>query len=208
MDPRKFTFLGQLDADASLMVIKAGGKFTKLEDMKGQNMSFGMLGTNTLVNLAVAEAVGAKPTLVSYESTPEGCLAVARGDLDTWIATADTVFKQTKTLEGKLKPVLLVGGRSAQLPDSIKTASELGLKLDESTGLCRVIIAGPANLEPGAKKALEDAIGKATRDSQFTETMKKAGYAAAPLGGDELQKAVSDVFKLIDKYEKLIPKGK
>ncbi|MEW6275989.1 MAG: tripartite tricarboxylate transporter substrate binding protein [Bacillota bacterium] len=208
LDPKTFTYLGQLDAAPSLMVIRTKGRFEGFDDMRGQNVSFGMLGTNTLVNIAVANALGAKPTLIPYDSTPEGCLAVARGDLDVWIATAYTVYKQVQTLEGKLKPLLLIGGRTPQFPDTLKTAKEAGLELDETTGLCRVIIAGPPNLDQQAKKVLSEAIDKATHDPEFAEQLKKAGYIAAPLTGTELQKAVDQVFTLVDKYQQWIPKKK
>jgi tripartite-type tricarboxylate transporter receptor subunit TctC len=206
MKPKDFAYLGQIYAPCSLMVVNASGRFKKIEDMRDQDVSFGMLGDNTLVNIIVAKALGAKPTLVAYNSTPEGCMAVARGDLDVWISAAATANKQINTFKGKLMPFMLIGGKPDALPSDIKTATELGLRIDESIGLKRVIVIGPPGIESQVQEILSEAVFKAASDPEAQAQMRKAGYRAEPLVGEELMREVKKIYALTDEYESLIPK--
>ena len=71
-----------------------------------------------------------------------------------------------------------------------------------------VLIAGPANMDNVARKALTDTLQQATSDPEYADKLKKAGYVAVPLTGAELQKRIGNVYALINQYESWIPQKK
>lgn len=207
LNPRTMTFLGQLERTSCLMAVGKEGRFKKLDEMRGQQIRFPSIGDNELPSVALADALGATAILIAYNGLPEGCMAVARGDIDAVIGTDNTLLRQINALEGKLVPVMVIGGPYRRLPD-LKTSAQLGLNFDEEAGVHRVCLAGPPNMPADVRQILGDVIKKATEDPQFRAGMEKAGYDAVPLGGAELQGPIDRVFKLVERYEKLLPKGK
>jgi tripartite-type tricarboxylate transporter receptor subunit TctC len=206
-DPKTMTFMGQLERTSCLMFVGKDGRFKKIDEMRGQQIRFPAVGDNELPSVALSEALGATAILIAYNGLPEGCMAVARGDIDAVIGTDNTLFRQLNAFEGKLVPMMMIGGRYAKLPN-LKTSTELGLTFDEEVGVHRVCLAGPPNMPMDVQRVLRETIKKAAEDPQFHAGMEKAGYEAVPLGGAELQAAVAKVFKIVDRYEKLLPKGK
>jgi len=198
VDPRTLTYLGQLEAVPSLVLIGTTGRLKSIGDMKGQEVRMGVLGDNNLVSAVFANSLGATPKLIAYDGLPEAAMAVARGDIDAVIGNVNTLYKQLANFQGKLAPVLLIGGSSPKLPD-IKTAGQAGIKMEEETGVYRVVVVAPSSLPQDVQKALTDALDKATRDPEFAAEMEKAGYSPAPLGGSQLQAVVDEGFKVVEK---------
>jgi tripartite-type tricarboxylate transporter receptor subunit TctC len=207
LDPKTMTFLGQLEKTSCLMAVGKEGRFKSVEQMRGQQIRFPAVGDNELPSVALADALGSTANLIAYNGLPEGCMAVARGDIDAVIGTDNTLIRQVNALEGKLVPMMMIGGRYAKLPD-LKTSTELGLNFDEEVGVHRICLAGPPSIPADVRQALEEVIKKATEDPQFHAGMEKAGYTAVPLDGAGLQPPVDKVFKLLERYGKLLPKGK
>lgn len=205
VDAKTLTYLGQLEAVPSLVLLGTAGRIKSIQDMKGQEVRMGVLGDNNLVSAVFATAVGATPKLIAYDGLPEAAMAVARGDLDAVIGNVNTLYKQMGNFPGKLAPVLLIGGASSKLPD-IKTAGQAGIKMDEETGVYRVVVVAPANVPQEVRKALAEAVDKATRDPDFAAEMGKAGYSPAPLGGSELRGIVDEGFKVVEKHAEHLPK--
>ena len=189
-DPKNLTWLGQITDSPSLVVVGASSKYKSLNDMKGQKVSFASSGDNIPAIKSMAKGVGAEATLVSYNGYPEACQAVARGDVDVFMGTAESVYKNMTALQGKLLPVALIGGKSSFVPDT-KTVDELGLSsVDGASGRLRVMLAGPAKMNPGVAKVIMDAMDKAMKDPEFVAQAKKSGFDAAPISQEELKKAV------------------
>ena len=205
LDPKTITFLGQLEQMGCVVTLGKTGRFKKFDDMRGQVIRFSSVGDNELPSGALAEAMGAKALLVAYDGLPESIMAVARGDIDVVVASANTAVRQIKALEGKLVPIAMIGGHNPRLP-GVKTVTELGINIDEEVGVHRICIGGPPNMPIEVQKILREAIHKATHDPEFASGMDKAGYDAVPLGGSELQVVVDKIFKLVDKYERYLPK--
>lgn len=204
IDPKKLTYLGQMDEAPSLLVVGSNSRFRKIEDMKGQNVRFGVTTDTTMGTRALAEAIGANATLVTYNGLPEACLAAARGDVDAVVNIFGSVYKQVVALKGKLVPLLVVGEeREPRLPD-VKTSKELGLNLDSAAFILRHVIVGPANMPPEIVRILQEAINKALNDPEFAPSMEKAGYPAVPKVGAELQKDVEKAFAVVEKYKKFL----
>jgi tripartite-type tricarboxylate transporter receptor subunit TctC len=201
LDPKTITFLGQLEQMGCVVTLGKTGRFKKFDDMRGQVIRFSSVGDNELPSGALAEAMGAKALLVAYDGLPESIMAVARGDIDVAVASANTAVRQIKALEGKLVPIAMIGGHNPRLP-GVKTVTELGINIDEEVGVHRICIGGPPNMPIEVQKILREVIHKATHDPEFASGMDKAGYDAVPLGGSELQVVVDKIFKLVDKYER------
>ncbi|MCL5046636.1 MAG: tripartite tricarboxylate transporter substrate binding protein [Actinobacteria bacterium] len=206
LDPRSITYLGQLDASPSLMVVGAGSGFKRPADMRGKPVRFGVTTDTTMGSRALAEALGAKATLVTYDGLPEACLAAARGDVDAVVNIFGTVNKQVNALQGKLVPFLIVGGdRMPALPET-PAAKESGLKLEDAAFTLRHVIVGPPNLPKDVVEILTAAIDKVVHDPDFVAGMKKAGYPPVPLTAAEMQKAVDQALAAVEKYHEFIPK--
>ncbi len=207
LDPKSITFLGQLEMMGCVVTFGKTGRFKKLEDMKGETIRFSSVGDNELPSGALSEALGAKALLIAYDGLPESLMAVARGDIDAAVASANTAARQIKALEGKLIPIAMIGGHNPRLP-GVKTVTELGVNIDEEVGIHRICLAGPPNIPLDVQRILKETIHKATNDPAFKAGMEKAGYDAVPLGGAELDSIVDKIFKLVDRYEKYLPKAK
>ena len=203
--PQSITYLAQLDAAPSLMVVRSEGVFKTIEDMKGKNVRFAVTTDNTMGTIILANALGSKETLITYNGVPECLMAVARGDADTMWSIFGSVKRQIDALAGKLKPVLLIGGKVPNLPN-VPSAKEMQLNLEEAAFIFRHCIVGPPKVPEDVEKILSEAIDKAMRDPQFEQQMAKTGYPMVPLMGADLQKIVEQSIKVVEKYEKFIPK--
>jgi tripartite-type tricarboxylate transporter receptor subunit TctC len=204
--PDSITYLFQLDAAPSVVVVRSDGPYQTVGDMKGKNVRFGVTTDNTMGTNALANALGAKETFITYNGVPEACMAVARGDADCTWSIAGTVKRQISSLGGKLKPALIIGGdRDPSLPD-VPTAREMGLNLEEEAFIFRHVLVGPPKIPEEVKKVLNEALDKAMRDPQLAPQMAKVGYPAVPVLGGDLKKLVEEAIKVVEKYEKFLPK--
>lgn len=204
--PESITYLAQLTEAGSLMATRSGSEFKTIENMKGKDVRFAVVMDNTMGSIALANVLGTKPTLITYNGIPECCLAVARGDADTMWSLIGSVKRQIGALEGKLKPVLIIGGAGdPSLPD-VPTARELGLKLEEGAFIYIHGIVGPPNMPEDVQRVLREAIDKAMRDPEFAPRITKAGYPAVPLLWPDLQKVVDRAINVVEKYKEFLPK--
>ncbi|ATW27189.1 tripartite tricarboxylate transporter substrate binding protein [Candidatus Formimonas warabiya] len=191
-DPASLAWIGQITNSPSLVVISANGKYKTLDEMKGQKVSFATSGDNIPAINCLAKGVECVPTLIAYNGYPEACMAVARGDVDVFMGTAESVFKNITSLEGKLLPVALIGGQSSLVPD-VKTTEELGFSsVDGMSGRLRVMLAGPPDLDANVTKILVDAMDKAMHDPEFVAQAEKTGYVVEPISQEEVKKAVQE----------------
>lgn len=201
VDPKDLTWIGQITDSPSLVVVGSSGKFKTVADMKGKKVSFATSGDNIPAIRCFAKGVEAEPTLVAYNGYPEACMAVARGDVDVFMGTAESVFKNMTAMKGQLIPLVLIGVRSSLVPDT-KTTDELGLKVDSSSGRLRVMLAGPPKMDAAVAKVLVEAMDKAMKDPEFVAQSKKSGYEVAPIAADELKKAVESSVQAGRQYSK------
>lgn len=200
------TYLFQLDAAPSLVVVRSDGSYKTMGDMKGKSIRFAVTTDNTMGTNVLANALGAKGTFITYNGVPECCMAVARGDADTTWSILGSLKRQVTALEGKLKPVMLIGGdREPSLPD-VPSARQMALNLEEEAFIFRHVLVGPPKVPEDVKKILIEALDKAIHDPQFAPQMAKVGYPAVPLTGADLKKIVDRASKVVEKYEKFLPK--
>jgi len=204
--PDSVTYLFQMDAAPSVVVVRSDGPYKSVGEMKGKNVRFGVTTDNTMGTNVLANALGAKETFITYNGVPEACMAVARGDADCTWSIAGTVKRQISSLGGKLKPVLIIGGdRDSSLPD-VPTAREVGLTLDEEAFIFRHVVVGPPKVPDEVKKVFAEAFDKVMRDPQFAPQLAKVGYPAVPVMGADMKKIVDQAIKVVEKYEKFLPK--
>lgn len=204
--PQSITYLAQLDAAPSLMVVRSEGVFKTIEDMKGKNVRFAVTTDNTMGTIILANALRAKETLITYNGVPECLMAVARGDADTMWSIFGSVKRQIDALAGKLRPVLIIGGEGHPTLPEVPSVRKLGMNLEEEVFIFRHVVVGPPKVPEDVGKVLSEAVDKAMRDPQFEQQMAKTGYPMVPLMGADLQKVVEQAIKVVEKYEKFVPK--
>lgn len=200
-DVRTLTYLVQQSAAATVVIIGTGGKFKTLEDLKGKVIRFSAISTDMDVgSKAIAGALGSKAAYVHFTGSGEYVLAVARGDADITWGSAATMKRNIKALEGKVKPILVIGDKDPDLP-GVPTHRELGLDLDETAVAVRYIIVAPPNMPGEVKKVLDEAIDKVVRDPEYVELMNRALFPVTVLRGAEFQKVVNHTVDVFEKFQ-------
>jgi tripartite-type tricarboxylate transporter receptor subunit TctC len=200
----EFTAIGRATAILEVAVAGPSAKAKTVEEVKRIEMPVAGTGTGSpsegyprLLN----ELAGTKFKVISgYTSSPQGLLAVERGEVDGSFTSWNTL-KRTKQdwLRSRFITVLYQCAleRHVDLPDT-PTDVELGLTPEgrqiltfytSSAAVGRSILA-PPGIPPERVKVLRAAFDATVKDPEFLAELEKAKQEFQPASGEELQKLI------------------
>lgn len=140
---------------------------------------------------ALGKIFGLNLRFVHYQSTAQVRTAIARGEVDAYIAPTSTIAQWVDAKEMKWI-ALLREGKDAQLP-TVPTLDSTNATSDQKKQM--VAIAGSSrgwmtnkNVPAAQVKILRDAFWAAANEPGWKEALEKTGILSEPIKGEDLQK--------------------
>jgi tripartite-type tricarboxylate transporter receptor subunit TctC len=189
-DPREWTWLAQLGADALMVAAPATSGIDSAADLKDRDLRFG-LSSETLASVALlSQDLGARIRPIHFDGSGEMVLAGMRGDVDVLIISWPAAIKGVRESDGKLVSLFVVSEqRVPSLPD-VPTLSEFGVQPDPgiyAVGAITRVIAAPRGLDPAVQEVLTAAVTKALNDPEFIRLNLNGGFEVVPASAAEVR---------------------
>ena len=208
IDLTQFTFL-QLAASTTKVVIGSTKGFNSWEEamnaMKKEplKMAVGPFGrANHVSAILMNETMGIKFKMINFPGTAPSVAALIRGDVQTVIASEDSVKGLVDSKEAR---VLLAFSEVSKYPGAV-TIKELGYPaLAEQLSSHRFIIAPPA-LEKEPQNILIGALKKTTSDTDFLVWAKKNEVPLRNIYGNEAAKIFLQYKKFYEEKAQILKK--
>ena len=208
IDLTQFTFL-QLAVSTTKVVIGSTKGFANWDEVvqalkkEPVKMAVGPFGrANHVSAIVMNETMGTKFKMINFPGTAPSVSALIRGDVQTVIASEDSVKGLVDSKEAR---VLLVFNEVSKYPGAV-TIKELGFPaLAEQLSSHRFIIAPPA-LEKEPQKILMAALKKATADGEFLAWAKKNEVPVRNIYGNEAAKVFLQYKKFYEDNAQILKK--
>ena len=212
----KFSWIGTPDRGGHLLYIRSDAPFKTLDDLRETNdppkcSATGVGSTGYDIPRLLQEAFGMKFNVVSgYPGGSEQDLAMERGEVNCRAITIEGFFGREPFLTWHKKGFVRIllqteEKRHAKIPDA-PTIFELMERYKISEPKRRLVTtylglwgfgSRPIVSTPGVPaeriKVLREAWTKMFRDAAFNDELKKRGWEAGPIGGDELESLAKEI---------------
>jgi tripartite-type tricarboxylate transporter receptor subunit TctC len=206
-DARKFVWIGSALRETQVMVANTGAPVQRFEDAFTKELVLGGSGgaSNTFPT-ATNAILGTKFKIVTgYQSTREAGLAMERGEVQgiggiTWASIKATMGDRLAA-----KRIVVVGQygleKHPELPDVPHILSFA--KTDDQRAALLLPLAtqefgrpyvGPPDLPPAIAQALRTSFMQTMQDSEFLAEAKARHLDIDPLGGEEIQRLVEQLY--------------
>jgi tripartite-type tricarboxylate transporter receptor subunit TctC len=203
-DPTAWAWLGGWFSDFPALGVRASypaSDWTSfVEAGKSGRISFATPGKGTLNHgqqQLLAKVFGLNVKFVHYQSTAQVRTALARGEVDAYIAPASTIGTWVDANEMKWIAILR-DGKDPQRPH-VATLDNLGAVQQQKDQI--LALAGGArgwmtNKKVPAErvKVLRDAFWAAANEPAWLEALKKVGIIASPIKGEDMQAFAESVW--------------
>jgi hypothetical protein len=208
-DPFKFTWLGSLNSEVSVMMVWSSAPHRKAEDLLTMPLVAGSLGqetdseieTNAMIRLLAAPI----RIIRGYSGTAENLFALEKGETEGLHGVSWSYVKTRKAdwlKDGKIRILLQTG--LAPHPDlkSLATVYDL-VKADETRQVWDLILAPkvmsrPYLLPPGVPTeraaALRLAFERMVKDEAFLAEMERTGTEVGFMSGAEIERLIARVY--------------
>jgi tripartite-type tricarboxylate transporter receptor subunit TctC len=209
-DPEKFTWIGNMSSEPSVVMVWQTSPVQKTEDLFTKELVVGGSGSgaeNETGPRLLNAILGTKFKIISgYKSQTEALLAMERGEIAGIGSMSWPTLKTNKAAEykaGKIK-VLMQNGlkRDPELPDvplSLELAKNpadkqaLEFYFTQNT-IARPILA-PPDVPADRVAALRAAMIAMAKDQEFKDDAAKLGLDSEPVSGEEVQRVVENLVK-------------
>jgi tripartite-type tricarboxylate transporter receptor subunit TctC len=212
----KFTWIGTPDRGGHLLYIRSDAPFKTLDDLRETNdppkcSATGVGSTGYDVPRLLQDALGLKFNVVSgYPGGSEQDLAMERGEVNCRAITIEGFFGREPFLTWHKKGFVRIllqteEKRHSKIPD-VPTVFELMERYKISEAKRRLVTtylglwgfgSRPIVSTPGIPadriKVLREAWTKMFSDSAFNDELKKRGWEAGPIGGEELESLAKEI---------------
>ena len=209
-DPEKFTWIGNMSSEPSVVMVWQTSPVQKTEDLFTKELVVGGSGSgaeNETGPRLLNAILGTKFKIISgYKSQTEALLAMERGEIAGIGSMSWPTLKTNKAAEykaGKIK-VLMQNGlkRDPELPNvplSLELAKNpadkqaLEFYFTQNT-IARPILA-PPDVPADRVAALRAAVIAMGKDQEFKDDAAKLGLDSEPVSGEEVQRVVENLVK-------------
>ena len=199
----KFTWIGNMDSDATGCVTWKTTGIRSWQDMKGRTRNFGASGpaaTASIQAKIVAALLGIEIKMIHgyTQGIRSQILAMQHGELDAicglYLSTTHAQFA-SDLASGDLLVWMTFGKRRAEDFPAVPTIYEV-LQKDEDRQLADLIFgqdllsrpfSAPPGLSPERTRALRDGFMATMTDPTFLAETRKAGLSIRPMSGEETQ---------------------
>lgn len=197
-DPTAWAWLGGWFQDFPGLGVRANYGASTWDEFiqagKTGRITFATPGKGTLNHgqqQLLAKTFGLNVKFVHYQSTAEVRTALARGEVDAYIAPASTIATWVDAKELKWIAILRTG-KDPQHPE-VKTLDDIQATQQQKDTI--LAVSGSARgwmtnkkVDPARVKILRDAFWAAANDPTWIEALKKVNIIANPVSGEDLQK--------------------
>ncbi len=207
-DARKFNWIGNLSVVNNILYVSAASGVSTFAEAKIKSLSIGATGASSpsvLYPQVSNNLLGSKFRIIAgYPGGGDINIAVERHELDGRGSDSWASIKATRAdwvRDHSINVLFQIGPkREADLPD-VPLWTELATNDDQrqvlgllsgDVSVGRPILTTP-DVPAERVKALRQAFDDTIRDPQFIAAAKQAHMDMAPMGGEELQKTVSEI---------------
>lgn len=207
-DPRKFSWIGSMNTEISTCGFW-GDKVSKVDDLRNKNVVVGSTGPtsgSTLDSRVIANVLGFNFKIVTgYPGLAEARLAAQQGEVDGHCGLTVSSLKADlweDYKKGVAKVPLQMGlNKHPDLPD-VPNAFDM-VKSEEDKQVLTLIfgpwtygrpVLGPEGIPADRLKTLRSAFMATMKDPEFKTEAAKLNLEIQPLGPEEIQKTVVEIF--------------
>lgn len=197
-DPPSWAWLGGWFQDIPGVAVRASYGASTWDEFvqagKSGRITFGTPGKGTLNHgqeQILAKTFGLNVKFVHYQTTPEVRTALARGEIDAYIAPVSTIATWVDAKEMKWIAILRTG-RDPQY-EAVATLDNMNATQAQKDAI--LVVSGSSrgwmtnkNVDPARVKILRDAFWAAANDPTWIDALKKVKVVANPVRGEDLQK--------------------
>ena len=208
-DPRKFSWIGSMNTEISTCGFW-GAKVSTFEDLRTKNVVVGSTGPSagsTLDSRLIAGVLGLNFKIVTgYPGLAEARLAAQQGEVDGHCGLTVSSLKADLWADfkkGVAKVPLQMGlKKHPDLPD-VPNAFDM-VKTDEDRQVLTLIfgpwtygrpVIGPEGVPADRLAILRTAFMAAIKDPEFTKEAEKLSLEIQPLGPEEIQKTLAEIYR-------------
>lgn len=207
--PEKLFYLGSLDQEVGVCVVRADAGINSLEDVKKRELIVGIEGSVSNINglnLPLMKALDLKLKVVSgYHGTGQINIAIERGELQGRCGVSYTSLKRSTTFlqDGRVKVLVQMGlAKHPDLPN-VPLVNDFQMS-DEDRGAMELLLAPtaisrPFFLPPGVPteraEMLRAAFDATLADLEFRAEAEKVGLPMRTMGGKEMQTLVEHIYR-------------
>ena len=208
-DPFKFSWLGSLNSEVSIMMVWSTAAHRKAEDLLTKPLIVGSLGNETdseIESNAMIRLLGAPIQVIrGYSGTAENLLALEKGEIQGLHGVSWSYVKTRKAdwlKDEKIRILLQTGLDSHRDLKDVATVYDL-VKSDEVRQVWDLILAPkvmsrPYVLPPGVPvervAALRTAFERLVKDPAFLAEMNKTQTEVSFVPGTEIERLISRVY--------------
>lgn len=207
-DPAKFNWIGSLNNEIGLMVVRADAGVSTLKDAQEKEVIIGGSGPNdTEVSPTVLNAIiGTKFKIISgYPSSSAIVLAIERNEVQGFSSSYSALLSRNADWLRDKKVVLLVQNSLKKHPDlpDVPLANEFAKTPDDRQVLdfmnARQVIGRPFLMPPEVPAdrvaAMRAAFDQLVVDKEFVAEVKQLKLELTPVSGIEVQEIIERVSK-------------
>jgi tripartite-type tricarboxylate transporter receptor subunit TctC len=207
--PDKLFYLGSMDQDVGVCIVRREAGIKSLEDVKTREMIIGTEGAVSDINgftNPLIKALGLKFKIVTgYHGTGEINLAIDRGEIDGRCGVSYTSLKRSTSFlqTGRVNVLVQIG--LSKLPELAQTPLVTDFpmsNIDRSAIellLAPTAISRPFFMPPGVPReraeVLRDAFDAMLADPEFTAEATQAGLAIRSTNGKDMQSLVEKIYQ-------------
>ena len=225
-DPAQFTWIGSIANEVSICAVWKRTGVDNFEQLFTRELTVGGTGSGADTNQfpkVINGVLGTKMKIVSgYPGGNNIDLAMERGEVDgrcgwSWSSVAST--RKTWLESGSIKVLVqLALEKHPDLPnvplimDYAKTEEERAmLRLIFSRAALGCPFLAPPGVPADRAAALRKAFDDTMKDPEFLDEAAKAVLEVAPVGGDELQQLIADIYQtpkdVVEKTRAIVMRG-
>jgi tripartite-type tricarboxylate transporter receptor subunit TctC len=208
-DLSKVKWIGTAVQETHAIFVKADSKTNSFADLlalgkkRKLKACLSMIGDTSHLQLII---LGAKTGLnfegiAGYGGSKAAMVGMIRGDGD-FISLPQAGFAQEYTKTGEIKPIFGMTGGPSPLYPGIGYAEQLGFSLPM---WLRCLFAPPGTPDDRVR-ILEVAFGKACKDKELQDWVKKSGQPIEWIGSAETSKQIKDAFASFTEYRDILKK--
>ncbi|MGH6771718.1 MAG: Bug family tripartite tricarboxylate transporter substrate binding protein [Xanthobacteraceae bacterium] len=210
-ETQKFTWVGNMDSDATVCFTGKAAGIKTWQDLKGRETTFGASGPSSTASIqakVMGALLGVNVRMIhGYQGVRTSILAIQRGELDGVCGIYMSSMRAQHAREVKSSElvvwIVMDGKRIKDFPN-VPTIHEL-LKTDDDRKLASLIfgqnmlsrpVSAPPGLSAEVTAALRKGMTATLADAAFLEEAKKTRLHLAPMTGEETARQLQAFYKL------------
>ncbi|MQA93466.1 MAG: hypothetical protein GEV11_02090 [Streptosporangiales bacterium] len=216
----RFGWLGRVSTEPNVLVVASNSRFKSFDDLLKSKSPVRFVatgpGSNEYINSSVLPKVYGFPSKVitGFAGSGEARAAVLAGKADAHILPLDSQLAAIES--GDVRPLLVIGPKAGAPVADTPTTTDYPLKDTAQKPVIDALVAlvatgrgvvAPPGVEPGRLATLRTALDCALKDPGVKQAAAKQKRSIVPLSGPETARAVSEVLRSPEAFQRLVRAG-